>query len=413
VFRIKEMHIRSLLRVAAIILHGGCRTGCHMRAKITKRAVDALEDGILWDPELRGFGVRARGGGKFYVLKFRSGHTQRWHTIGRHGSPWTPEQARKEARRLLGELATGKIPHHGSTPVATAVAGFIEAHCRHLRSGGQTAALLHRHVISRWGARTLGSIGHGDIAMLLREVQGADKTKRIHIANQVRLALSRFFKWAISEALIPPVNPVAGTEPRRGEIPRERVLTDEEVGKVWETARDWPYGAVVRLLLATGQRRGEVGGMRWSELDLEGRMWRLPKERTKGNREHTVPLNDLAVAILAGCPRIEGNDWVFSTRAKPQAGYGGWSRAKAALDVRCGVSDWRLHDLRRTVATGMQAAGVLPHTVAAVLNHSTAGLFGVTAIYLRDRQEEAKRAAMSVWDRRLRDILGISPETPT
>jgi integrase len=247
---------------------------------------------------------------------------------------------------------------------------------------------------------------------LLREVQGADKTKRIHIANQVRLALSRFFKWAISEALIPSrENPVAGTEPRRGEIPRE--LTDEEVGKVWRAACGWPYGAIVRLLLTTGQRRGEIGGLRWSELDLEERTWRLPKERTKGKREHLVPLNSLTVAILAGCPRIEGCDYVFATRAKPQTGYLGWSRAKQRLDAKCDVRNWRLHDLRRTVATGMQAAGVLPHTVAAVLNHSTAGLFGVTAIYLRDRQEEAKRAAMSVWDRRLRDILGISLETPT
>ena len=81
-----------------------------MRAKITKRAVDALDDGILWDPELRGFGVRARGTGKYYMLKFRSGGKQRWHTIGRHGSPWTPEQARREARRILGEMTVGKSP---------------------------------------------------------------------------------------------------------------------------------------------------------------------------------------------------------------------------------------------------------------------------------------------------------------
>ena len=81
------------------------------------------------------------------------------------------------------------------------------------------------------------------------------------------------------------------------------------------------------------------------------------------------------------------------------------SKAKHQLDAQCGVQDWRLHDLRRTVATGMQAAGVLPHVVAAILNHSTAGLFGVTAIYLRDRQEQAKRAAMDAWDQRLRVIL--------
>ena len=90
------------------ILRVGCQIGCWMRGKITKRVVDALEDGILWDPELRGFGVRARSGNKHYMLKFRAHGKQRWHTIGRHGSPWTAEQARREARRLLGELAAGK-----------------------------------------------------------------------------------------------------------------------------------------------------------------------------------------------------------------------------------------------------------------------------------------------------------------
>ena len=159
-----------------------------------------------------------------------------------------------------------------------------------------------------------------------------------------------------------------------------------------------------------GAVHGEVGGICWSELDLEGRTWRLPKERTEGGREHLVPLNDLALQILEACPRIDSVDHVFATRK--DAPFAGWSQAKRRLDAKHGVRDWRLHDLRRTVATGMQAAGVLPHTVAAVLNHSTAGLFGVTAIYLRDRQEEAKRAAMDAWDRRLRDILGISPRTP-
>jgi integrase len=183
------------------------------------------------------------------------------------------------------------------------------------------------------------------------------------------------------------------------------VLTREEIAKVWEAAGDFPHGAIVRLLLATGQRRNEVGGMRRSELDLAGRTWRLPKERTKGGRHHLVPLNDLALQVIEACPRI-GN-CVFATRK--ETAFAGWSQAKRRLDAKCGVLDWRLHDLRRTVATGMQAAGVLPHVVAAVLNHSTAGLFGVTAIYLRDRQEEAKRAAMDAWDRRLRVILETPP----
>jgi integrase len=154
-----------------------------------------------------------------------------------------------------------------------------------------------------------------------------------------------------------------------------------------------------------GAETQEVGGMRWSELDLAKRMWPLPKERTKGGRDHLVPLNDLAVETLRACPRIEERDCIFATRTENT--FSGWNMAKRRLDARSGVRDWRLHDLRRTVATKMQAAGVLPHTVAAVLNHSTAGLFGVTAVYLRDRQEEAKHAAMDTWNGQLACVLAL------
>ena len=294
-----------------------------MRGKITKRAVDALEDGILWDPELRGFGVRARSGNKHYMLKFRAHGKQRWHTIGRHGSPWTAEQARREARRILGELAAGRNVPAGKEriTISDATESFIEAHCRHLRSGDQIAWLLRKHIISRWGTRKVASIEHRDVVALLHDVQSDDKAKRIRITNRVRMVLGRFFKWAISEALIPSrENPVTGTEPRRGEAHRERVLTDAEIKAVWGAANDWPYGSIIRLLLATGQRRAEVGGMRWGELDLENRLWRLPKERTKSKRDHLVPLNSLAMEILTACPRMEGRDGVFSTKRKKATG---------------------------------------------------------------------------------------------
>jgi integrase len=154
-----------------------------------------------------------------------------------------PEIARKEAKRILGEVAAGKAPRHprAGTTVTEAVDGFVEAHCRHLRSGAQSAWLLRRHVVGRWGSRRLASIGHGDVVQLLRDVQGDDRTKRVRIANRVRMALNRFFRWAIAEALLPSrENPVVGTEPRLGEVKRERVLTDAEMAAVWEAADGWP-----------------------------------------------------------------------------------------------------------------------------------------------------------------------------
>ena len=250
------------------------------------------------------------------MLKFRVGGKQRWHTIGRHGSPWTPEQARKEARRILGELAIGKNPRGEARATVARRGRGIHRSPLPTPAFGRPDRMVAAQVRRRPMGDQESRIDRAQRRVaLLREVQGDDRTKRTYIANRVRAALSRFFKWAISEALIPSrENPVAGTEPRRGEMKRERVLTDEEIRKVWTAANDCPFGAIVRLLLATGQRRGEVGGMRWSELDLEGRTWRMPPERSKGGREHLVPLNDLALEILEACPRVEGRDCIFSMR---------------------------------------------------------------------------------------------------
>ena len=170
--------------------------------------------------------------------------------------------------------------------------------------------MLRRHVVSRWGARRIASIGHADVVQLLRDVQGDDPTSRAAISNKVRTVLSRFFRWAIAEALmLTRENPVASTEPRRGEKARSRVLTDMEITAVWKTADAWPFGTIVRLLLVTGQRRSEVGGMRWSEVDMEGGTWRIPAERSKSGREHLVPLNGLALAVLRACPRLDGTSF--------------------------------------------------------------------------------------------------------
>ena len=386
-----------------------------MRGKITKRAVDALSTGdVLWDEKISGFGVRARRTGKFYVLKFRVGGQQRWHTIGKHGSPWTPEMARKEVERLLVDVTAGKAPVTAAQrradrerTVAGAVKNFALAHCRHRRTGAVMEHLLERFAVKRWGERDIASITQRDVVALLREVQG-QPDQRVYLANRVRAGLSRFFKWTMAEALIDE-NPVARTQRREGEKSRERVLSDAEIAAVWRAADDFPHGAIVRLLLATGQRRGEVGGMRWSEIDLAGRVWRLPKERTKANREHLVPLNDLAVEILQGCPRV--GDHLFAVRFREVA-FAGFAVAKRRLDARSGVTGWRLHDLRRTVGTGMQAAGVDLVTVAAVLNHSLAALVGVTAVYARDGREEAKRRAMATWSERLREITAPAAAGP-
>ena len=231
-------------------------------------------------PGANGFGVRARGGGKFYVFKFRAHGKQRWHTIGRHGSPWTPEEARKEAKRLLGELATGRAPAD-KAQVTVADLSTVSGSPLHASAlglpNGLPAAQARRPPM---GQQKVASITHRDVvelSMRYRATTGRDAPNREPGTRRTQPLL----QVGDQRGHVPVTREPGrrhGTQARRG---AERARVDErEIGRVWAAAGDFPYGAIIRLLLATGQRRNEVGGMRWSEFDLE-RVWRLPKERTK------------------------------------------------------------------------------------------------------------------------------------
>ena len=219
-------------------------------------------------------------------------------------------------------------------------------------------------------------------------------------ANRARAALSSLYSWALAEGLTE-ANPVVGTRKAVDEIARDRVLTDEELRLIWRHAGEEDYGAIIRLLILTGQRREEVGGMRWSELDFGTRAWRISAQRTKNGRAHDVLLSPPAVDILQARGRHEGRDLVFGSR---EGAFSGWSRAKAALDARIqGALDrgrlkpWRLHDIRRTVATRMADLGVLPHVIEAALNHISGHKAGVAGIYNRSSYVAEKSAALTLW----------------
>jgi integrase len=174
-------------------------------------------------------------------------------------------------------------------------------------------------------------------------------------------------------------------------------LTDDELKAVWRSCEElgWPFGSLVRFLILTGQRRGEVAGMRWSELDLAGKAWMLPKERTKNNRAHAVPLSRQAVEILEKAPRFVG-EFVFTLDGEtPATGFG---QAKTRLDAALtGAPHWTLHDLRRTVATSMARLGVAIPTVEKVLNHKSGSFRGIVGVYQRHDYASEMRAALELW----------------
>ena len=375
--------------------------------KITMRTIAALAPGsYVADAIVQGFGVRRQKDGAYYYLRFRRNGAQYMRSIGRHGSPWTPDSARARAKQLLGLAVGGDDPFAKPVP-AEAFGAEVE---RYL--GKQQAALkprtyveLERHLRRDCGPLTrlrLIEIDRRTIALRLAEVEtSSGPTAR----NRVCSSLSAFFNWAVREGLLD-ANPVTGTARADERGSRERVLTQAELAELWAALPQGDFGDIVCLLLLTGQRREEIGGLKWSELDLGRSLIVLPPDRTKNLRQHEVPLSRQARAILQRQPKRKGRDFIFGIG---EAGFSGWSKSKERLDQALlaahrkinrkakPLPDWRLHDLRRTAATGMAELGTQPHIIVAVLNHVSGHKAGVAGIYNRARYEGEMRNALQRW----------------
>ena len=193
-------------------------------------------------------------------------------------------------------------------------------------------------------------------------------------------------------------NPTLNTN-KREEHPRDRVLTADEIRHIWAAADDTgTYGTVIKLLILTGQRREEIGGLQWSEVDFARGVISLGRERTKNNRAHEIPISATVLSLLSERPR--DHEFVIGRRA-----FCAWSRMKRLLDASLAIAPWVVHDLRRTVATGMIDIGVAPHIVEAVLNHFSGHRSGVAGIYNRSSYAAEKAEALAKWDRRVMEIV--------
>jgi integrase len=222
------------------------------------------------------------------------------------------------------------------------------------------------------------------------------------MANRVNAHLSAFFTWAVKRGEI--LDTPARLMPRNVERARSRVLTDDELRALWAATADGEgYHRLVRLLLLTGVRRGEAGGMLWSEFDPEEAVWTVPSPRMKRGGAHEVPLSGLALAQLP--PRREGMNSVFGKLDGP---FSGWSKCKARLDARLAIAPWDLHDLRRTVSTRLHEAGVEPHIVEALLGHVGGHRAGVAGNYNRATYRRQKREALARWADLVAAIVGVT-----
>jgi integrase len=361
------------------------------QGKVTITAIGKLQ-GWLWDTTCVGFGARRQTNGTFYYVRYRHGGTQTLRSIGRHGSPWTPDTARARARELLGVVAGGANPFAvavGGDSFGVVVDRYLERRRGSLKPKSFAEATRYLRVLSAPLAKLgIGQIDRRKVAVLLGEIEDASgPTSR----NRARSALSAFFSWCITEGLLD-ANPVAGTALANENGSRERVLTRDELRKLLHALGDDPFSDIVCLLLLTGQRRTEVGKLQWSEVDLARKLIVLPAERTKNGRLHEVPLSHQALAVVERQPRRNSTGFVFSDNGNQD-----WDRGKARLDGKLGIAPWRLHDLRRTCSTMLGELGILPHVIEQALNHVSGHKACVAGVYNRSKMSDAVRDALQRW----------------
>ena len=373
---------------------------------------DGKTDVIHFDDALSGFGYRLRTSGdgvrKSWVVQYRRAGATRRLLLG-SAEVLNADQARAAAKKALAEIALGGDPQAEKTKrrsadkftLAAVVEEFLAAKDGTVRP--RTLAEAQRYLtgphFKPLHNMPVDQVARRDVAARLLVIA---RERGAVTAARARSCLSDLYSWAMGQGLVE-ANPVVGTNRPKTAPPRDRVLDDHELAAVWHAAGDDDFGRIVKLLILTGQRRSEVGGMTWSEIDTEG-TWAIPASRTKNGRAHTVPLSALALSVIDAVPEIAGRDYLFGSRAA--AGFSSWTYPKQHLGERLGgqVASFRLHDIRRTVATRMADIGVQPHIIEQILNHQSGHKAGPAGIYNRSSYEREVRNALALWADHIRAL---------
>jgi integrase len=385
------------------------------RIKLTKSAIDTLpvpsSDLVYWDIASPGFGVKVTPTGrKVFIVLYRTGGAGtklRKYTIGPYGRV-SLHQARVAAQKVFSAKHEGRDPaaekrqskcRAVADRIGDLLESFVTQRLAQNRSAAETSRLLRREVGIPWAGRSVHSVSKRDVVDLISAIvqRGAPGS-----ANKTLKSVKTFFGWCVGQAILDR-SPAEGVPLPTREVARDRVLDDAELAQVVIAARTMggPYGGIVEFLALTAQRREEVAGLRWEELDLVQRVWTIPKARTKNAKAHMVHLSKQALAVLK---RANRKGPVVFTLLGTRS-FQDFSHAKRRLDHLSGVSEWRLHDLRRTCVSGMARLGVAPHIADKILNHQAGTISGVAAVYQRHDFLAERRAALDEWGAHLDRIL--------
>ena len=392
--------------------------------KLTLRRIQTLtcgpgkKDALFFDDEQRGLAVRVTGsGGKSFLAQYTIRGAKRRIPLGSCNAI-SITAAREACRAILGDVAQGRDPASERKEAATQAKRAAEEASFTLAAlikQWETLGLAARRAsYSAEATRALRYAFTGqlstaasalDRATIVRVLDGLAKKGRAAMAARTAAYGRAAYSWAVKRGAINQ-NPFQSL-PIASVPSRDRVLTDDELRALWlATEGQGAFNGVVRTLLLTGQRREEVASMCWPELTPAPKAaWLIPASRAKNGIAHMVPLSKQALAVIEAMPRTRSvktprgreeveNQYVFQSLAGP---FNGFSKSKAALDKVSGVEGWRLHDLRRTMATGLQRLGVRLEVTEAVLNHVSGTRGGIAGVYQRHDWAEEKRAALDAW----------------
>ncbi len=354
----------------------------------------------FFDDTMKGFGVRVSvGGSKTFVLMY--GKRRNLRTLG-HYPDMSLADARIEAKKAMGEVATAGEEH----PTRIGALSFAEVRRLFLRDSasrtkastlGEYSRLLNKHFPFE---KPISAVTRKEVSDVIAGLR--DKPSS---AQHAFIAIRTLMNWAVSHGHVQasPVPPLKFKAPSRS-----RILSDEELVKVWKKAEatGYPYGALVQLLILTGQRRGEIAGLRRSWVK-DGAI-SFPGGFTKNKREHVVPLSPLAASIIKAIPG--GTDLLFPARGHDDVPFSGWSKAKRAFDQGLGLAPYTLHDLRRTFSSQMAALGTPIHVTEKLLNHVSGTLSGVAGVYNRYSYAAEMRSAMEAYEAHVLKLAGASEQ---
>ncbi len=406
-------------------------------SRISKTSVERIpvpppgRRAVLWDTEVKGFGVRVTAGGRrIYILRYRMGGRtapQRCVTIGPHGSPWTADQARRRAFEILSQVRTGTDPlgarERASENAVKAkdrrakrlfevqVERWLDRHVRgQLKSESDIEGVVRRDLLPAFRDMSIDEMTKEEVGLAIDAIGKRSKSA----ANKAHKWLRQMFNWLIEKGVIDQ-SPLDRTSRPFEEDSRSRVLNLLELVVVWtaagqmhETFRDFYRG-----LILLGQRLREVSNAPWNEIDREVGEWLIPEERSKSGRPHLVPLSDEACALLDGLAHGRENPHgpIFTTDGK--VGIAGFSKMKEALDAEIELlldahpkicellggsfAPWVVHDLRRSLATGCQGLKVDLVVTEAVLSHVSGQRGGIRKVYQLYDYFEEKADALGRW----------------